>query len=113
MTTTTTRKPAAAKKPAVRKAAPAKAAPKPAKKAKKEKKADEKVKVVRDSFSMPQADYDLIAALKQKALQGGLHVKKSELLRASLQTLSKLSVAQLKRAVSGLEKIKTGRPKKN
>ncbi|MBU0620536.1 MAG: hypothetical protein KJ795_01690 [Gammaproteobacteria bacterium] len=119
MTTTTTRKsavarkPAVAKKPAVRKAAPAKAVAKPAKKLKKEKKADGKVKVVRDSFSMPQADYDLIAALKQKALQGGLHVKKSELLRASLQVLSKLSVAQLKRAVAGLEKIKTGRPKKN
>lgn len=112
MTSTTTRKPAVARKPAVRKAAPAKAAAKPAKKVKKEKKAESKVKVIRDSFSMPQADYDLIAALKQKALQGGLHVKKSELLRASLQALSKLSVVQLKRAISSLEKIKTGRPKK-
>jgi hypothetical protein len=34
------------------------------------------------------------------------------LLRASLQALSKLTAAQLKRAISGLEKIKTGRPKK-
>ena len=80
---------------------------------KKEKKADAKVKVVRDSFTMPQTDYDLIAALKQKALKAGLHVKKSELLRASLQAFSKLSAAQLKRAISGLEKIKTGRPKKD
>jgi hypothetical protein len=54
----------------------------------------------------------LIAALKQKALKAGLHVKKSELLRASLQVLSKLTAVQLKRAISGLEKIKTGRPKK-
>lgn len=109
MATSTTRKPAVRKPAATRKAAPAK----PAKKHKKEKKSDGKVKVVRDSFSMPQSDYDLIAALKQKALQGGLHVKKSELLRASLRALSKLSVAQLKRAIAGLEKIKTGRPKKS
>jgi hypothetical protein len=112
MTKTTPRKPAVKKASAVRKPAPAKAAAKPEKKHKKEKKADGKVKVVRDSFTMPQADYDLIAAIKEKALKAGLHVKKSELLRASLQALSKLTAAQLKRALSGLEKIKTGRPKK-
>ncbi len=89
-----------------------KAAAKPEKKQKKEKKTDNKVKVVRDSFTMPQSDYELIAELKQKALKAGLHVKKSELLRAGLQTFSKLSAAQLKRAITGLEKIKTGRPKK-
>jgi hypothetical protein len=71
------------------------------------------LKIVRDSFTMPQTDYDLIAALKQKALKAGLHVKKSELLRASLQTFSKLSPAQLKLAITRLEKIKTGRPKKD
>lgn len=82
-------------------------------KRKKEKKAGDRVKVVRDSFTMPQADYDLIANLKEKALGAGLQVKKSELLRAGLLALDKLSVAQLKRAVTGLEKIRTGRPKKN
>jgi len=112
MTKTAPRKPAVRKTPVARKPAPAKAAVKPEKKQKKEKKADSKVKVVRDSFTMPQEDYELIAALKQKALKSGLHVKKSELLRASLQALSKLTAAQLKRAISGLEKIKTGRPKK-
>jgi hypothetical protein len=112
MTKTTPRKPAVRKTTVARKPAPAKAAVKPEKKHKKDKKAEGKVKVVRDSFTMPQANYDLIAALKQKALKAGLHVKKSELLRASLQALSKLTAAQLKRALSGLEKIKTGRPKK-
>jgi hypothetical protein len=112
MTKTTPRKPAVRKTPVARKSAPKQAAVKLEKKHKKEKKADAKVKVVRDSFTMPQSDYDLIAALKQKALKVGLHVKKSELLRASLQTLSKLPAAQLKRALSSLEKIKTGRPKK-
>jgi hypothetical protein len=112
MPSTAPRKPAVRKTPAAGKSAPAKAAAKPEKRHKKDKNADGKVKVVRDSFTMPETDYELIAALKQKALKAGLHVKKSELLRAGLQTLSKLSTAQLKRAISALEKIKTGRPKK-
>lgn len=111
MSTTAPRKPAARKSPVVRKPASAKVAAKPEKKLK--KKAETKVKVVRDSFTMPQSDYELIAELKQKALKAGLHVKKSELLRASLQAFSKLSTAQLKSAITGLEKIKTGRPKKD
>lgn len=97
----------AVKKPSVaRKPAAAKVVAKPEKK---EKKA--KVKVVRDSFTMPQVDYDFIAEIKQKALKAGLHVKKSELLRAGLQVLAKLSAAQLKQTIVHLEKIKTGRPK--
>ncbi|MBA4381123.1 MAG: hypothetical protein C0406_01030 [Sideroxydans sp.] len=118
MVTRTTRpasaKPASTRKPAApkvaTKAAPVKAPAKPAKKHKKEKKSGDKVKVVRDSFTMPQSDYDLIAALKEKA--NGIHVKKSELLRAGLRLLSKLTAAQLKKSVADLEKIKTGRPKK-
>jgi hypothetical protein len=111
--TKTVAKPVVKKPPVARKrAAPKVAVAKPEKKIKKEKKIEDKVKVVRDSFTMPQADYDLIAEIKQKALKAGLHVKKSELLRAGLQALSKLSAAQLKQAVANLEKIKTGRPKK-
>lgn len=79
---------------------------------KKHKKKSEEEKVVRDSFTMPQSDYALIAELKEKALAGGVHVKKSELLRAGLRLLAKSTAPQLKRAVAGLEKIKTGRPKK-
>ncbi|MBI4807907.1 MAG: hypothetical protein HY799_03005 [Nitrosomonadales bacterium] len=113
MTRTVARKPVARKPAPARKAAPAKAAAKPVKKHKKEKNGNGKVKVVRDSFTMPQADYELIAMIKEKALNAGLHVKKSELLRAGLQALSKLTAAQLKRTISGLEKIKTGRPMKD
>jgi hypothetical protein len=110
MSRTAPRKPAVKKTPVARKPAATKIAAKPEKK---QKKADSKVKVVRDSFTMPQSDYELIAVLKQKALKAGLHVKKSELLRASLQAFSKLTAVQLKRAINGLEKIKTGRPKKD
>jgi len=113
MTTTAPRKPAVRKTPVARKPASAKVAAKTVKKPKKEKKAENKVKVIRDSFTMPQTDYELIAVLKQKALKVGLHVKKSELLRASLQAFAKLNAAQMKRAITSLEKIKTGRPKKD
>ena len=99
------------KRSAIKAATESKAA-KP-KKDKKEKKAGSKTKVVRDSFTMPQADYDLIAELKQRCQKQDLHVKKSELLRAGLQVLNELSAAQLKLVLSGLEKIKTGRPKKS
>ena len=51
-----------------------------AKKAKKE----HKEKVVRDSFTMPQSEYRKIAEIKESCLKAGLHVKKSEVLRAGL-----------------------------
>ena len=80
--------------------------------AKKAKKSDNKMKVVRDSFSMPKNDYAKIGELKELCLKSGMKVKKSELLRAGLHALSKLNASQLKQALSGLEAIKTGRPKK-
>ena len=83
------------------------------KKAKKESnKAGNKLKVVRDSFTMPQNDYAKIGELKQVCLKAGMHVKKSELLRAGLHALGKLSVVQLKQAVARIEQVKTGRPLK-
>lgn len=94
-------KKATAKKPAARTSA--KAEP---------KKAKQKVKIVRDSFTMPEAEYRKIAEIKEAALKAGLQVKKSEVLRAGLQALSSLSAAQLKRLLAGVEKVKTGRPKK-
>jgi hypothetical protein len=91
-------------------------AAKPWKKNKKAKKtnskAETKVKVVRDSFTMPQNDYAKIAELNQVCLKAGMHVKKSELLRAGLHALCKLSVVQLKQTIAQMEQIKTGRPKK-
>jgi transcription antitermination factor NusG len=109
---------AAAVKAAVSRPAPAKAAvaAKAGKKNKKPKKAEskagDKTKVIRDSFTMPQSDYAKIAELKQICLKADVHVKKSELLRAGLHALSKLSAAQLKQAIAQVEQIKTGRPKK-
>ncbi|MDD4964549.1 MAG: hypothetical protein PHI11_11600 [Gallionella sp.] len=75
-------------------------------------KKETKVKVVRDSFTMPQNEYQKIEDIKAACLKEGRHVKKSEVLRAGLQALSNMSLAELEAALAGLETIRTGRPKK-
>ncbi len=87
-------------------------APKAEKPAKVKKQTPKKVKLIRDSFSIPETDYVLFATLKQRALAAGIDVKKSEVLRAALATLAKLDDAALVAAIGLVERIKTGRPKK-
>lgn len=72
-----------------------------------------KPKVVRDSFTMPQSEYQKIADIKEIGLKSGLQVKKSEVLRAGVLALCAMNEAQLIAALSGLDKIKTGRPNKH
>ena len=95
------------------KPAPAKAVvtPKTKKKDKKKKKAKGKgkLKVVRD-FTMPQAEYVKFVELKQICLKAGMPVKKNELLRAGLHALGRLSMPQLKQALSQVVQIKAKRP---
>jgi hypothetical protein len=86
--------------------------PKPEKVAKVKKQAPKKQKLVRDSFTIPESDYALFEALKQRALAAGVEVKKSEVLRAALVTLAKLEDAELIKTIGLVERIKTGRPKK-
>jgi hypothetical protein len=71
-----------------------------------------KEKVVRDSFTMPKSDYAKIAALKQKCLEVGISVKKSEVLRAGLLLLEGATSQRLLAAISAVETVKTGRPAK-
>jgi hypothetical protein len=72
-----------------------------------------KDKVVRDSFTMPKSDYAKIAALKQKCLDAGVPVKKSELLRAGLLLLDSAPTKRLVAAIAAVETVKTGRPAKS
>ena len=72
-----------------------------------------KIKMVRDSFSMPENEYSQFAALKRRCLLAGVHVKKSELLRAGLIRLLKLSDSELVNVVGQVEILKTGRPPKH
>jgi hypothetical protein len=69
-----------------------------------------KEKVIRDSFTMPKSDYEQLSALKQKCLENGVTVKKSELLRAGLLILASATAGQLISAVAAVETVKTGRP---
>jgi hypothetical protein len=71
-----------------------------------------KAKLVRDSFTMPEAEYALIATLKKRCLNAGVSAKKSEILRAAVASLAKSSDASIVAAVRRLEVIKTGRPAK-
>jgi hypothetical protein len=71
-----------------------------------------KDKLVRDSFTMPGADFALIHQLKERALGFKRATKKSELLRAGLQALASLSDTQLQALLGKLTTIKAGRPKK-
>ena len=71
-----------------------------------------KAKLIRDSFTMPEAEYALIAALKKRCLAAGVPAKKSEILRAAVVSLAKLSDTTVVSALRRLEIIKTGRPAK-
>lgn len=111
---------AAVKKDRTAKAAPPSATPaksptKPTKVAtpKSEKKAKpEKIKVVRDSFTIPKSEYAAIADLKKRALALGTEVKKSELIRAGLALLVGSSDTAFSKALSQVPTLKTGRPGK-
>lgn len=70
----------------------------------------QKTKVIRDSFSFPEHDYRKISELKKTCLAAGIHVKKSELLRAGLYLLTQASPEELKKAIENVDKVPTGRP---
>ena len=85
-------------------AAPAKKSDKPAK--------TKKIKLVRDSYAMPEAEYAKIAELKKRMSALGSEAKKSELLRGGIAVLAALNDAELKAVMGRVERIKTGRPAK-
>ncbi|TSA56470.1 MAG: hypothetical protein D4R39_04225 [Methylophilaceae bacterium] len=71
-----------------------------------------KVKMERDSFTMPKAEYAQFHVLKERLQKLGSPVKKSELLRAGIMQLSAMTDAALSAVMSKVPTIKTGRPKK-
>ncbi len=109
------RKPAVASKSAAKppaKTMPAKAPAKSAKPSKPVKPAMvKKPKLVRDSFTMPQADHDLIKLCKKTAVSSGRETKKSEVVRAAIQNFAALSGDQQLAAYAKLQAIALGRPK--
>jgi hypothetical protein len=68
--------------------------------------------LVRDSFTMPQSEYQVLSLVKKACLQAGIEIKKSELLRIAVVQLAGLSVTKIATLQKGLNKIQAGRPKK-
>jgi hypothetical protein len=104
----------AAKKPAPRTktAAAPKSPAAPAKVAKVAKPAEiKKPKLVRDSFTMPQIDHDMIKQCKKTAVATGRETKKSEVVRAAIRCFAALSMPQQLAAYAALQTIPLGRPK--
>ena len=102
-------------KPASASSAAKPAAPKKAEKVKITKPAKEKtpkLKMERDSFTMPKAEYAQFHVLKERLNKLAQPAKKSELLRAGIMQLSAMTDAALKAALAKVPAIKTGRPKK-
>ena len=69
-----------------------------------------KPKLVRDSFTIPKAEYMVLEELKQRATKLTRSIKKSELLRAGIKALAALSDAAFLTALEQVPAIKTGRP---
>ncbi|MDO9277992.1 MAG: hypothetical protein Q7U05_05465 [Polaromonas sp.] len=69
-----------------------------------------KPKLMRDSFTIPKAEYVVIEALKERAGKLARAAKKSELLRAGIKALAAMSDANFLLALNAVPTIKTGRP---
>ena len=69
-----------------------------------------KPKLIRDSFTIPKAEYVVIEALKERAGKLSRAAKKSELLRAGIKALAAMSDAAFLSALTAVPTIKTGRP---
>lgn len=70
-----------------------------------------KAKLVRDSFTMPEGEYQVLSDVKKAFLKSGVSVKKSELLRAGVALIKNMELAKLNAVIAALAPIKAGRPK--
>ena len=70
-----------------------------------------RAKLVRDSFTMPKAEYAALAELKLRAAKLGRPIKKGELLRAGVAALRSMLDRPFLAALEGVPTLKPGRPK--
>lgn len=71
-----------------------------------------KIKLVRDSFTIPKSEYLVLDDLKLRAAELKHPVKKGELLRAGIKALAAMTTAQFHSALQAVPALKTGRPSK-
>lgn len=67
-------------------------------------------KVIRDSFTIPDGEYQLISRIKARCMKAGIGANKSEVLRAGLAALNSMSDEELAKLFESLPRVKTGRP---
>ncbi|HSV80987.1 MAG TPA: hypothetical protein VLK85_17445 [Ramlibacter sp.] len=69
-----------------------------------------KPKLVRDSFTIPKAEYAVLEELKLRAAKLGQPTKKSEVLRAGVKALAAMADAAFLSTIGAVPTVKTGRP---
>jgi len=74
---------------------------------------EKKIKMVRDSFTMPKPEFLILDVLKLRAAKLGAPVKKTELIRAGIKALAAMSDSALLAAIRAVPSLKTGRPAKH
>ncbi|WP_455204411.1 hypothetical protein [Kaarinaea lacus] len=70
-------------------------------------------KLIRDTFSMPDSDYRLIAKLMKRSPAQSARTTKSELVRAGIRVLNAMDDDDLEKVLTQVERLKTGRPAKD
>ena len=73
---------------------------------------EKKIKMVRDSISIPKAEFLVLGEMKTRAGKLGVEVKKTELIRAGIKVLTALTDTAFVAAIRAVPNIKTGRPTK-
>jgi len=68
-------------------------------------------KLVRDSFTIPKAEYEVLEGLKHRAANLKRPTKKSELLRAGVVALQAMTDKAFLSVLNDVPSLKTGRPK--
>ncbi len=73
---------------------------------------EKKIKMVRDSISIPKTEFLVLGEMKTRAGKLGVEVKKTELIRAGIKVLTALTDTAFVAAIRAVPNIKTGRPTK-
>lgn len=70
-------------------------------------------KIIRDGFSMPTDENELIAKIQASLAQRGIVATKSKVLRAALHALMRLPSEERGKILKDLPSIRAGRPPSN
>jgi hypothetical protein len=84
----------------------------PQNQAKKSKERDKKPRLIRDSFTIPEDEYQILVDTKKRLVRSGLEIRKTEIVRAGLALVGQASLTELKKHLGALRKLKSGRPKR-